>query len=86
MNYMRIIVLALLLAVITTVQIPLVGAQADPCANPTKTGQRIFGTDGPDVMKGTSGNDEIFGKGGDDIICGLDGHDYLHGGDGDDEI
>src|SRR5262245_3547659 len=53
------------------------------------TGPNAFkktGTDGNDVIRGTSGNDQIFSKKGDDIICGMGGHDFIVTGDGDDTV
>lgn len=55
----------------------------------------IVGTDGDDVLKGTTGpdvvslgdgNDRFNDKGGDDIVCGGPGADYLWGSDGDDRL
>ena len=56
---------------------------------------RVFGTDGDDVLNGTpgddliiglAGDDDIRGRGGDDIIIGCDGDDDISGGPGDDFI
>ena len=44
----------------------------------------VVGTDGPDVLFGTSGADLILGLGGDDYIYGDTGRDTIIGGDGDD--
>jgi len=59
-------------------------------------GEDIIGTDGDDVIVGTSGPDHIEGRGGDDIICSADdaalgtdgggGPDWIDGGDGADQI
>src|SRR5690349_2341748 len=38
------------------------------------------GTEGSDVVVGSSANDTIFGLGGDDYLCGRDGNDTLWGG------
>ncbi|MGQ0742762.1 MAG: calcium-binding protein [Acidimicrobiales bacterium] len=55
----------------------------------------IRGTDGDDVLTGTSrrdvihggrGDDVIRGLGGDDILCGGQGKDFLSGGDGKDRL
>ncbi|MGA8049240.1 MAG: calcium-binding protein [Burkholderiales bacterium] len=45
-------------------------------------GDIIFGTAGPDVITGTSGNDIIFGLGGADVIDGLGGNDIIFGDGG----
>ena len=47
---------------------------------------RVFGTDGDDVLKGTPGDDFIVGLGGDDDIRGGGGNDIIFGCDGDDKI
>jgi len=56
---------------------------------------KIIGTDGPDVLHGTSsrdviwggpGDDEIFGSLGNDLICGGPGADLVHGGRGNDTV
>ena len=88
---MRLSILALIAAVLATVQIPLTYAQSDPCADPTidesgSTKVTISGTTGDDVIKGNDQNNRIFGKGGDDIICAGNGHDYINASSGDDEI
>ncbi len=44
----------------------------------------LRGTDGNDVLTGTSQDDVIFGLGGNDTISGLEGNDLLFGGGGDD--
>ena len=44
----------------------------------------IVGTDGPDVIVGSTGNDTILGLGGDDLICGDLGSDTIDGGEGND--
>jgi len=46
----------------------------------------IHGTSGPDTICGGNGNDEIYGEEGDDTIYGDNGKDSLYGGLGDDEI
>src|SRR3990172_113402 len=57
--------------------------RAPTCAGRTAT---MVGTNGDDVLDGTSGSDVIIGLGGDDAINGLGGKDYLCGGSGDDTI
>ncbi len=49
-------------------------------------GQWLNGTNGDDVIVGTSGPDFINGLGGNDTICGLDGNDTIKGGWGNDFI
>ncbi len=44
--------------------------------------QFMAGTNGNDVLTGTSGDDAIFGRGGNDVISGGAGNDTLFGGDG----
>lgn len=65
------------------------------CSGITGLGAPIVGTNGSNVINGTSGNDLIFalggsdkvdGKGGDDCIVGGDGSDKLIGGNGNDVI
>ncbi|HEV2757529.1 MAG TPA: calcium-binding protein [Actinomycetota bacterium] len=46
----------------------------------------IVGTEGDDVLRGTSGNDVFWARGGDDHLLGLGGHDTMCGGAGDDVI
>ena len=46
----------------------------------------IHGTSGPDTICGGNGNDEIYGEDGDDTIYGDNGNDSLYGGPGGDEI
>ena len=46
----------------------------------------IHGTSGPDTICGGNGNDEIYGEDGDDTIFGDNGNDSLYGGLGSDEI
>lgn len=52
----------------------------------TSQGCTVFGSAGPDVLKGTSGADVICGFGGKDEIYGFGGADTLKGGAGDDEL
>uniref|UniRef100_A0A7S2ZJP1 Calcium-binding protein n=1 Tax=Rhodosorus marinus TaxID=101924 RepID=A0A7S2ZJP1_9RHOD len=47
---------------------------------------RIYGTEGSDVIHGTEETDVIFGRGGSDEIHGLGGRDYIYGGSGDDML
>ena len=56
---------------------------------------KIVGTDGDDVLHGTSkrdviwgggGDDEIYGSLGNDLLCGGPGSDLVHGGRGNDEV
>jgi RTX calcium-binding nonapeptide repeat (4 copies) len=60
-----------------------VQAEADPCAGSPPPGA-IVGTNGPDILNGTSGNDVIFGLGGPDVINGGGGNDLICGGAGSD--
>lgn len=46
----------------------------------------IIGTEGDDVLRGTSDGDVICGLGGDDTLFGAGGRDRLIGGDGDDYL
>ena len=46
----------------------------------------ITGTDGNDVILGTTAADQIGGLGGDDIICAGAGNDQVSGGDGNDTL
>lgn len=46
----------------------------------------LEGTDGNDVIVGSSNNDRIFGFDGDDIICARGGQDFVDGGAGMDAI
>ena len=46
----------------------------------------IRGTSGPDVIVSFGGNDVIYGNGGEDTICAGDGNDVVYGGAGDDFI
>lgn len=48
--------------------------------------EKIVGTNGDDVIKGTSASEYIIGKDGNDIIEGGGGHDCIIGGAGDDDI
>jgi Ca2+-binding RTX toxin-like protein len=49
-------------------------------------GERCVGTNGDDIIYGTSGPDQIFGGNGNDIIYGNDGNDDIRGGNGKDTI
>jgi Ca2+-binding RTX toxin-like protein len=44
------------------------------------------GSDGDDLIIGTSGDDVINGGNGDDLICGRGGSDTLSGGNGNDQV
>jgi Ca2+-binding RTX toxin-like protein len=59
--------------------------QVDPCALPPPP-EAIVGTNGPDILNGTSGNDKIFGLGGADSINGGSGSDLICGGVDSDSI
>ncbi|KAJ8904483.1 hypothetical protein NDN08_001001 [Rhodosorus marinus] len=47
---------------------------------------RIYGTEGSDVIHGTEETDVIFALAGSDEIHGLGGRDYIYGGSGDDKL
>ncbi|KAJ8903463.1 hypothetical protein NDN08_004570 [Rhodosorus marinus] len=47
---------------------------------------RIYGTEGSDVIHGTDETDLIFGLAGNDKIHGLGGKDHIYGGDGNDML
>jgi Ca2+-binding RTX toxin-like protein len=47
---------------------------------------RIEGTDGDDILDGTSASEEIRGDRGNDTIAGLDGDDRLRGEKGNDKL
>lgn len=49
-------------------------------------GAPIMGTNGSNVINGTSGNDLIFALGGSDVVNGKAGHDCIVGGNGSDAI
>ncbi|MEM7286453.1 MAG: CapA family protein [Actinomycetota bacterium] len=70
---------------------PVLGAQPPTCFGQAATivaapGERTVGTDGRDVIVGTSGPDDIRAGGGDDLVCGLGGPDVIRGNAGDDMI
>ncbi|MBI2009733.1 MAG: hypothetical protein HYS86_01005 [Candidatus Chisholmbacteria bacterium] len=46
----------------------------------------IEGTEGDDILRGTSAHEFILGKGGNDRIIAASGHDCVVGGEGDDRI
>jgi len=46
----------------------------------------IKGSNGPDILYGTTGNDVINALGGDDVVYGDDGEDVICGGDGKDKL
>ncbi len=50
----------------------------------TSKNDKLYGTEGADLINGGAGNDWIFGKGGDDVINGGLGKDFLFGGAGKD--
>jgi Ca2+-binding RTX toxin-like protein len=45
-----------------------------------------YGTNGDNVLSGTSSADQLFALGGDDLVYGFGGNDILHGGAGDDQL
>ena len=49
-------------------------------------GDRLRGTDGPNVIKGGGGRDKIYGYDGNDILIGGKGADQVYGGLGTDEL
>lgn len=61
---------------------------SSPVDGPTCLGRvaTIVGTDGDDVLDGTSGRDVIVGMAGDDVIRGLGSNDVICGGGGADTI
>ena len=87
---MRVLTLTTIAALlIIALAAPSGTAAANPCANPTiqaAVGQLTHGTDGDDVIRGTSLVDAIDGRGGDDVVCGLGGDDIILGGDGRDRL
>ena len=50
----------------------------------SRSAQRLFGGEHPDLIQGGSADDMLFGGPGSDILDGGDGGDYLEGGEGDD--
>ncbi len=52
----------------------------------TSGDDRLWGTQGPDVICGLDGDDRIIGLGGDDLLIGGDGDDRIFGGRGDDVL
>ncbi len=46
----------------------------------------VLGTDGNDIMQGTTDNDYLFGRDGADLLLGLGGNDRLLGGNGNDTL
>jgi Ca2+-binding RTX toxin-like protein len=63
---------------------------APPVAGETVTGtagqDRLFGTDGDDVIEGGDEKDQLFGSNGNDVLRGGAGNDTLNGYDGDDVL
>ncbi len=53
---------------------------------PLGEGERLYGTDGADVLNGTAGNDRIDLHAGRDLYRGLAGDDHVEGGSGDDTL
>lgn len=47
---------------------------------------RLYGTNGTNVLIGRAGNDRLYGRGGDDTLEGLEGRDRLDGGAGNDRL
>jgi hypothetical protein len=71
----------------TSAQAGIVGCGGlSPTVVGTQEGERLEGTDGPDVIVGLGGDDEIFGRGGDDVICGGDGDDFVSSSEGVDRL
>jgi len=56
------------------------------CTTTTISGTDCLGTDGDDIMCGTSANETFRSGEGDDIICAGGGADFLHGGWGCDDL
>ena len=70
---------------------PVCAPPATPeCDGQTPTivaaGTPVEGTDGDDVILGTTGAETINGNGGEDTICALGGADTVNGGEGNDRI
>src|ERR1044072_8997222 len=70
----------------------IVGANTvrPPCARvappPPRSGTRVFGEGGPDIIFGGRGNDRLNGGEGNDRLYGGIGDDQLRGGNGDDRL
>lgn len=91
----RILVSAVVLAVLLSLQQQTVQAaesiETTPCAGSatitgTVNGDVITGTPGDDIIEASNGDDVIDGGGGNDVICGGNGQDTLSGGAGNDEL
>jgi Ca2+-binding RTX toxin-like protein len=82
---MRSIVLSALTALALAVPVGFAAAapKAPTCDGLTAT---IVGTNGGDILMGTTGEDVIVGLGGDDVIVGDLGADRICGGSGDDTL
>ncbi|MEN3336576.1 MAG: hypothetical protein V7647_252 [Acidobacteriota bacterium] len=83
----RVLVLFVLTGAVSLMASTVASAEPAMCLGTpaTITGSgTIVGTDGPDVIVGSTGNDTILGLGGDDLICGDLGNDTIDGGSGDD--
>lgn len=56
------------------------------CSEIEGLGAPIVGTDGSEILNGTTGNDLIFALGGSDVVNGKGGNDCIVGGDGSDSL
>jgi Ca2+-binding RTX toxin-like protein len=52
----------------------------------TSQSDQIFGTDGPDTIRGGGGDDSILARGGNDDVSGGDGDDSITGSGGNDRL
>jgi Ca2+-binding RTX toxin-like protein len=52
----------------------------------TAQNDKIWGTEGPDIIRARGGDDQVWGRGGDDTIQGDDGDDHLYGSGGNDRL
>lgn len=61
-------------------------AVPEECNDIEGLGAPIVGTEGSDILNGTSGQDLIFALGGSDVVNGKGGNDCIVGGDGSDAL
>lgn len=62
------------------------GGDAKSRLSGTGKGERIYGTQGDDVIRGEGGSDKLIARNGDDRVFGGGGHDKIRGGKGDDRL